>query len=71
MVRQVYIIPALGRLRQEDYEFKASMDYIARLPLKKKKKKSRMLMAHTCNPCSSGVRDQEDHGTKPAQGNSS
>jgi hypothetical protein len=28
-------------------------------------------MAHTCNPCSSGVRDQEDHGTKPAQGNSS
>jgi hypothetical protein len=27
--------------------------------------------AHACNPSYSGVRNQEDHGLKPAQGNSS
>jgi hypothetical protein len=27
-------------------------------------------VAHTYNPSYSGVRDQEDHGSKPAQGNS-
>jgi hypothetical protein len=29
------------------------------------------LMAHTCNPSHSGIRDQEDHSLKPAQANSS
>jgi hypothetical protein len=28
-------------------------------------------VAHTCHPSYSGGRDQEDHGAKPAQGNSS
>jgi hypothetical protein len=28
-------------------------------------------VAHTCNPSYSGGRDQEDHGLKPAQANSS
>jgi hypothetical protein len=28
------IIPELGRLRQEDHEFKASLDYIVRLKKK-------------------------------------
>jgi hypothetical protein len=28
-------------------------------------------MAHTCNLSFSGGRDQEDHGSKPAQANSS
>jgi hypothetical protein len=28
-------------------------------------------VAHTCNPSYSGGRDQEDHGSKPAQTNSS
>jgi hypothetical protein len=28
-----------------------------------------MLMAHTCNPCYSGCRDQEDGGLKLDQGN--
>jgi hypothetical protein len=28
-------------------------------------------VAHTCNPSYSGGRDQEDHGSKPAQANSS
>jgi hypothetical protein len=27
-------------------------------------------VAHTCNPSLSGGRDQEDHGSKPAQANS-
>jgi hypothetical protein len=27
-------------------------------------------VAHTCNPSYSGGRDQEDHGSKPAQANS-
>jgi hypothetical protein len=27
-------------------------------------------VAHTCNPSYSGGRDQEDHGSKTAQGNS-
>jgi hypothetical protein len=26
-----------------------------------------VLVAHTCNPSYSGGRDQEDHGSKPAQ----
>jgi hypothetical protein len=29
------IIPALGRLKEEDIDYKASLDYIARLCLKK------------------------------------
>jgi hypothetical protein len=31
----------------------------------------RSLVAHVCNPSYSGGRDQEDHGLKPAQANSS
>jgi hypothetical protein len=27
-----------------------------------------MTVVHSCNPCFSGGRDQEDHGSKPAQG---
>jgi hypothetical protein len=30
-----------------------------------------VMVAHTCNPSYSGDRDQEDHGLKPAQENSS
>jgi hypothetical protein len=30
-----------------------------------------MLVAHACNPSYSGSRDQEDHGSQPAWGNSS
>jgi hypothetical protein len=32
------VIPALQKLRQEDYKFKASVDYIMKPGLKKKKK---------------------------------
>jgi hypothetical protein len=28
------------------------------------------MVTHTCNPSYSGVRDQEDHGSKPAWANS-
>jgi hypothetical protein len=38
------VIPALGRLRQEDQEFKASLNYIARK--KKKRKKERKSTKH-------------------------
>jgi hypothetical protein len=31
------VIPALGKLRQEDHKFKANLVYTARLGLKKKK----------------------------------
>jgi hypothetical protein len=31
------VIPALGRLRQEDYELETTVDYIARSCLKKEK----------------------------------
>jgi hypothetical protein len=30
-----------------------------------------VLVAHSCNPSYSGGRDQENHGSKPAQANSS
>jgi hypothetical protein len=40
-----------------------------RLPLKMPS--SWALVAHACNPSYSGGRDQEDHGSKPAQANSS
>jgi hypothetical protein len=33
----------------------------------KKEKKKPVLVAHTYNPSYSGGRDQEDHGSKPAQ----
>jgi hypothetical protein len=36
MVTQ-FVIPSLGRLRQEDHKFKASLDYIVRLTQKHKK----------------------------------
>jgi hypothetical protein len=35
------VIPALGRLRQEDPEFKTSLGYIVKLCLKKKKKEKK------------------------------
>jgi hypothetical protein len=36
------IIPALRRLRQEDHKFEASVDYIARPDLQKKKTKTKI-----------------------------
>jgi hypothetical protein len=37
----------------------------------KQKKKNWVPVIHTCIPSYSGGRDQEDHGLKPAQANSS
>jgi hypothetical protein len=66
------VIPALGRLRQEEHRFKASLDYTVRFCLKKiLSNLSRAPVPHTCNPSYSGGRDQEDQGLKPAQANSS
>jgi hypothetical protein len=39
--------------------------------VKKDTKMSPVPVAHACNPSYSGGRDQEDHGSKPARGNSS
>jgi hypothetical protein len=36
MPASMAVIPALGRLRQKDHEFQASLGYVARLHLKKK-----------------------------------
>jgi hypothetical protein len=38
---------------------------------RKKKRGSQVPVAHACNLSYSGDRDQEDHGSKPAQANSS
>jgi hypothetical protein len=49
----MHVIPALGRLRQEDPEFKARIDHIGRPCLKKRKWKeivSPVMVVHTCNP---------------------
>jgi hypothetical protein len=35
------IIPALGRRKQEDQEFKSSLGYIARLSFKKKERRKK------------------------------
>jgi hypothetical protein len=37
------VIPALRRLRQEDYEYEASLNYIAKFCLKKKKERKHKL----------------------------
>jgi hypothetical protein len=43
------LIPELGRLRQEDHEFKVSLGYITRPCLKKvKKSRSLSMEAHIC-----------------------
>jgi hypothetical protein len=55
------VIPAL--------KFKASISYVARPCLKKKKKKtSQLLVAHTYNLRDLGGRDKEDQGSKSAPG---
>jgi hypothetical protein len=36
MVVHTHVIPAVGRLRQEDHKFKASLGYVMRLCLKNK-----------------------------------
>jgi hypothetical protein len=33
--------------------------------------RSQVLVAHACNPSYSGGRDKDDHGSRPAQANSS
>jgi hypothetical protein len=40
------IIPALGRLRQEDHELEASLGYIVRPCLKKRKRKKSEQIIH-------------------------
>jgi hypothetical protein len=50
------VISVLGRLRQEDLEFKASVGYTVRPCLKNQKQKPRSV-AHTCYPSYSGGRD--------------
>jgi hypothetical protein len=55
----MHVIPALGRLRQEDSDFQASLDYIGSsaslgyetLFQKKKKRKIQPgVVVHACNP---------------------
>jgi hypothetical protein len=50
------VIPVLCRLRQDDLKFKASLGYVDRTCLKKKRK-NWVLVTHSCNPSYSG--DQE------------
>ena len=44
------VIPILGRLRQEDHRFKASLSNLARPCFKIKNKIELGVVAHTCNP---------------------
>jgi hypothetical protein len=50
---------ALGMLRAEDHEFKATLGYVAS-PCLKKGKPSWAPVTHACNPSYSGGSDQED-----------
>jgi hypothetical protein len=71
------VTPALGRQRQEDLEFEASLGCIGVSTSKKKKRttkkkyQNKKPVAHAYNPNYSGGRDQEDHSLKPAWANSS
>jgi hypothetical protein len=56
-----HVIPALGRWRQEDLEYKASLSYTGRRCLKKSKQ-DWALVAHACNPSYLGSRAQQDSG---------
>jgi hypothetical protein len=66
------LIPALRRLKQKDHKFEASLGYIARPSLKKKKKVSfeAGTVGHICNFTYAESRDKEDHSSKPTQANS-
>jgi hypothetical protein len=57
-------VPALGRLRQENLHFDATLSYTVRPSIKIAK--SQVLAAHY-----SGGRNQEDHSSKLGQANSS
>jgi hypothetical protein len=62
----MFVIPA-----QENWEFDASLGYLASLFLKKKKKKQKTgwtLVAYVCDPSYSESSDQKDCGSKPALG---
>jgi hypothetical protein len=62
------IIPVLGRLSQEDSEFKASLDYIVRPSQNNKKRPGTVV--HTYNPSYSGGRNQKDFHLPPVQAKS-
>jgi hypothetical protein len=64
------VIPAFGRLRQEDKQFEVSLGYVIS-PCLKKPKLNQVSVAHFCNPSQSGGRGQEDGVSKLAQANSS
>jgi hypothetical protein len=59
------VVPALGRQRQEDSKFQASLGYICRKTLSQKKKKKKKKKAG-CNPSYPESEDQEYLGSKPA-----
>jgi hypothetical protein len=54
-----------------DIVFSSCGVFLNMLSSKVKKNVSLALVAHAHNPSYSGGRDQEDHGSKPAQANSS
>jgi hypothetical protein len=63
----VYLLVDLAResgLEQIAYALDEFIFLLKHSPL------SQAPVAHTCNPRYSGGRDQEDHGSKPAQANS-
>jgi hypothetical protein len=59
------VIPALGRLRQKDYEFQSKKKKKRKKERKKNKRQRQGIVAHICNPSYSGGEEHQNRCLRP------